>query len=189
MFTVIYVESSFSESVSTSSTENQRIIQTSSTKEDTNNSTPLRKDLNVSDYIPSTELKSKKCKTDDMTVSNNSTGKVLEAGEVKESEHVSSDESNKMSTKEDYNSPMNLGKKQSTYTGNEDIHMCQEIQSHEHQSVFRDGDESDERKHINEKENLSLHAAECVEILDRIPFNDDKLDEEEYDYYDSLINI
>ena len=69
------------------------------------------------------------------------------------------------------------------------MNKCEKVRSQDEQSMFKDTCGSDDRREINENENFPLYASECVEILDRIPFDDDKLDEDDFDYYDSLINL
>ena len=85
---------------------------------------------------------------------------------------------------------MNLEKQEFRYSGGKQyINICQEIRSHDEESIFNDTDGNDERKEIRENENLSLHASGCVEILDKIPFDEDQLDDDELSYYDSRILI
>ena len=46
----------------------------------------------------------------------------------------------------------------------------------------------EEEEELDLAKNNILYAAECVQILDQIPFEEDQLDEDEMEYYDSFFN-
>ena len=48
--------------------------------------------------------------------------------------------------------------------------------------------EEEEEEELEVTKDNFLYASECVQILDQIPFQSDDIDDEDIDYYDSLIN-
>ena len=68
---------------------------------------------------------------------------------------------------------------------------CKEISeetNNKKEETFSVSDEKEEEQYLEQNENKTVYATECVQFLDSLPFQTEELDENEWDYYDSLIN-
>ena len=69
--------------------------------------------------------------------------------------------------------------------------ICREINTYvpeeNVESTFYDTKEDENNQDIKPEVNHYAYAADCVEFLDTLPFDNDEVDEDDIDYYDNVI--
>ena len=94
-----------------------------------------------------------------------------------------------MSVTSDYFSAQNTEKIECKYSEGNTIITCTEVQPEKTESIFNKDSVPKKEEEIELGKNIFLHASECVEMLDAIPFESEEVDDDEINYYDSLLNI